>query len=918
MFSLCFHPIRMVDGSCVLSHNDIIIDTISLSNASESSVSEVNDQVKEFESMAYVCGQCGIIGGEVDINSMIMCDGGCRRPFHIHCSGMSKIPYTYKCYDCLNNLVLCSICNIRGVYSDENFVECVHPNCELSFHKSCVMQNQHFAIDTQFDKGMIICRRHICSNPECKNRLVPLSPPPESTLCCFNGCLKCFHLECRPENFMEILPDGSVGFCPDHGFQPEFFVDRELASIKKNGEATLVSTAIDENLSFVGVAAWRPTFIDALEHEDENLYSMITEGRNAAKTELESSSNDMKDANIQSQSRANQVNYIKATSNVWLCPKNLYKGIDDAGLSCKCEGVCDRKTCFNARTFIECSSANCSITKSKPSGNCGNRSIQVFSKKLNSSLSSVQKEATAAFEVFSCSSDGKGKGLRARRQISKGELIVEYIGEVLSSEQWRARAVALENLDCDRYALALSSRLVLDASRRGGEGRYMNHSCNPNCRAERWEVVGAPRVGLFASQDLEVGTELTFDYQFDSRNSTVGFECLCGAENCRRRIGGGGDMENRRREETPGERALAFLVGESNVDVKKDLAALNILKRLLDDVRTLSYAEKGDTLLTVIANGVRNLNQRFRGLSEVARWIDSRVLDRRLIAKIEMDGETPESYLSSPHHFSGLMRNALSILCIVDEQSDEFIHHRSRVLLRRNLLLGRRGRANVLRRLVAHLECINVPAVALRNAVELWATRGERCCECSQVDIPGRSSSDNRLACGSCGQVMHSPTCSVFRKARWLPNGHLEVDINGSIRGSMPGCVDVCSKCVAYARRGKQRGEFWKNFMNVAKERWGDVYLKLVQVAEDKLNNESKRKVNTHNGMGAYRPNGTQILRNELVGLIRLDFKVGWRSAQKKVFKPIKKIEWNPNFFDQTEKRLFNHYHSDSLTHTEL
>ena len=59
----------------------------------------------------------------------------------------------------------------------------------------------------------------------------------------------------------------------------------------------------------------------------------------------------------------------------------------------------------------------------------------------------------------------------------------------------------------------------------------MNHSCDPNCITQKWSVNGDTRVGLFAIKDIEPGTELSFNYQFESVGEDKK-QCLCGAQNC--------------------------------------------------------------------------------------------------------------------------------------------------------------------------------------------------------------------------------------------------------------------------------------------------------------------------------------------------------------------------------------------------
>ena len=49
----------------------------------------------------------------------------------------------------------------------------------------------------------------------------------------------------------------------------------------------------------------------------------------------------------------------------------------------------------------------------------------------------------------------------------------------------------------------------------GGLGRFINHSCLPNCETQKWLVRGELTIGLFAKTDIPADSELTFDYNFD-------------------------------------------------------------------------------------------------------------------------------------------------------------------------------------------------------------------------------------------------------------------------------------------------------------------------------------------------------------------------------------------------------------------
>jgi hypothetical protein len=49
----------------------------------------------------------------------------------------------------------------------------------------------------------------------------------------------------------------------------------------------------------------------------------------------------------------------------------------------------------------------------------------------------------------------------------------------------------------------------------GALGRFINHSCDPNCETQKWVVRGELAIGLFALRDIAAGEELTFDYNFE-------------------------------------------------------------------------------------------------------------------------------------------------------------------------------------------------------------------------------------------------------------------------------------------------------------------------------------------------------------------------------------------------------------------
>ena len=82
---------------------------------------------------------------------------------------------------------------------------------------------------------------------------------------------------------------------------------------------------------------------------------------------------------------------------------------------------------------------------------------------------------------------------------------------------------------------------VMDAKSIGNIGRYLNHSCNPNCFVQNCFVdthdLRFPWVSFFALSHITAGEELCWDYNYQV-DQVQGKEiyCQCGAESCRGRL----------------------------------------------------------------------------------------------------------------------------------------------------------------------------------------------------------------------------------------------------------------------------------------------------------------------------------------------------------------------------------------------
>lgn len=209
-------------------------------------------------------------------------------------------------------------------------------------------------------------------------------------------------------------------------------------------------------------------------------------------------------------------NYKKIRTNVYgdVRPNLIF---DQQQCICKPESGCG-DDCLNRMVYTECSPSNC------PCGDkCKNQKIQ-------------KHEISPGIERFM--TQNKGWGVKTLLPIRKGTYILEYVGEVVTEKEFKERMATMYANDTHHYCLHLDGGLVIDGHRMGSDGRFVNHSCSPNCEMQKWSVNGLSRMALFAARDIERGEELTYDYNFSLFNPSEGQLCRCETPQCRGVIGG--------------------------------------------------------------------------------------------------------------------------------------------------------------------------------------------------------------------------------------------------------------------------------------------------------------------------------------------------------------------------------------------
>ena len=226
--------------------------------------------------------------------------------------------------------------------------------------------------------------------------------------------------------------------------------------------------------------------------------------------------------------------------------------------TCQCSGNCGDR-CLNRLSMIECcgegKASNCSV-----GDKCGNRSM---GKRLSAKCKPKRE-------------GGKGWGLVAVKGIKRGMLVQEYMGEVIdeSTKRQRLDDWAREHPnDPNFYIMALPSGWYIDARHEANLSRFINHSCDPNCKLETVNVRGYMRCGIYAKRDISPGEFLSYDYHFDTKHADK-FVCRCGAKNCRGTMKGG----ERVLDDVAFKKAKTLALKEARTRLEAD-------RRFLDDLK---------------------------------------------------------------------------------------------------------------------------------------------------------------------------------------------------------------------------------------------------------------------------------------------------------------------------------------------
>ena len=496
-------------------------------------------------SYEFSCGVCSRVTSEEDLDAMILCEGGCKRIFHMDCIGLSALPdgaaSKWACTRCIQRLRSCHICcGVEPLSRSNSMMRCSVSHCGKYFHKECFKTRY----GEMSDDG--VCPLHRCGRDDCT---APIND--ECYFCIY--CLKAFHLRCMPEEIEVICENTCV--CLDHHLAVRgvnsgaTFKDRLLQvqlgrqSVKRRGvmkisedELSVPSTVCSpDHLATDGPESIRKYIAShymipykvPISVSDEHII-LSDDDELVATTRPKEGPID-----------ESGLNFVRLRTNEWVCarPRRYGRNGDgeDGGVGslCDCVGEDCGMDCPNRQCFIQCDSGNCRPTRLKEkSGEKDSKSFKCGNKPFGKG----GNKSDGKYKVVSAG--GKGMGMVAKRSIEPHEFIVEYIGEVLSVDDWGERQRSEPPGSSKHfYVMDLDGDHVVDASRKGNDSRLINHSCDPNLETQKWTVNGESRIGLFAIRPITKGEELTFNYQFETFSSKP-FKCLCGTAKCTGWIGG--------------------------------------------------------------------------------------------------------------------------------------------------------------------------------------------------------------------------------------------------------------------------------------------------------------------------------------------------------------------------------------------
>ena len=147
------------------------------------------------------------------------------------------------------------------------------------------------------------------------------------------------------------------------------------------------------------------------------------------------------------------------------------------------------------------------------------KTIEKIVKKITKNAVPAVKLPDHHFKIVKVKRSHSGLGLFAGESIKKGELIIEYIGNILNKEEADKKITS-------QYLFEVHRNKTIDGSPRWNIARYCNHACNEAANAE--SEIKKGRVFVKAIKDIKEGDEICYDYGEEFVKEHIGpYGCRC-------------------------------------------------------------------------------------------------------------------------------------------------------------------------------------------------------------------------------------------------------------------------------------------------------------------------------------------------------------------------------------------------------
>ena len=127
-----------------------------------------------------------------------------------------------------------------------------------------------------------------------------------------------------------------------------------------------------------------------------------------------------------------------------------------------------------------------------------------------------------------------GRGVFAARPIRKDIRVLEYTGPIISEKEADEVGISTDKDGHSHTMLFQVSKKRVINGNEGGDARYVNHGCDPNCETEQ----DGDQIFIKSLRAIKKGEELVYDYHLQVPGKITDkvrkeYACFCGSPDCR-------------------------------------------------------------------------------------------------------------------------------------------------------------------------------------------------------------------------------------------------------------------------------------------------------------------------------------------------------------------------------------------------